>query len=158
MKLQINKEPIAAAQLLIRRPASEVFNAFIDPETITKFWFTKASGKLVVGSKVTWAWEMYNASTTVDVKEIEKNRRILIEWQGYTGPTRVEWVFTPLSKDTTFVKVTERGWIGDGDTLVDSALNSTGGFTSCLAGAKAWLEHKIQLNLVADHSPKGKPD
>jgi uncharacterized protein YndB with AHSA1/START domain len=157
-KLQITKEPVAKAQMLIRRPAAEVFNAFIDPAITTKFWFTKGSGKLVVGKKFTWTWEMYNVSTTVNVKEIEKNKRILIEWQGYTGPTRVEWVFTPLSEDTTFIKIMESGWQGEGDTLVDSALNSTGGFTSLLAGAKAWLEHGVELNLVADHSPKNRPE
>jgi hypothetical protein len=29
------------------------------------------------------------------------------------------------------------------------------GFSLTLAGAKAWLEHGIQLSLVADRYPKG---
>ncbi|MCX6648738.1 MAG: SRPBCC family protein [Candidatus Bathyarchaeota archaeon] len=157
-KLELTKEPVAKAEMLIRRPVGEVFEAFIDPEVTTNFWFTKGSGRLEAGKKVTWKWEMYNVSTEVDVKEIEVNKWILVEWVGYGGPTRVEWIFTPLSKDTTFVKVTESGFHGDGDTLVASALNSTGGFTWTLAGLKAWLEHGIRLNLVADHNPKGKPD
>jgi uncharacterized protein YndB with AHSA1/START domain len=157
-KFQITKEPIAKAEMLIRRPVAEVFTAFIDPEVTRNFWFTKGSGKLVAGKSVTWTWEMYNVSNKVDVKEIEENRRILIEWGGYGGQTQVEWIFTPLSKDTTFVKVTESGFQGDGDTLVASALDSTGGFTWTLAGLKAWLEHGIRLNLVADHNPKGKPE
>jgi uncharacterized protein YndB with AHSA1/START domain len=33
------------AQMLIRKPVSEVFNAFIDPEKTKYFWFTKGSGK-----------------------------------------------------------------------------------------------------------------
>jgi hypothetical protein len=33
--------------------------------------------------------------------------------------------------------------------------NSTEGFTLVLAGAKAYLEHHIQLNLVLDRFPKG---
>jgi uncharacterized protein YndB with AHSA1/START domain len=67
-----------------------VFEAFIDPEVTTNFWFTKGSGRLEVGEKVTWKWEMYNVSAEVDVKEIEKNKRILIEWAGYSGSTKVE--------------------------------------------------------------------
>ncbi len=154
--LQLTKEPVANAAMLIRRPIIEVFNAFIDPEVTTKFWFTKGSGKLTEGRKVTWAWEMYNVSAEVEVKEIVENKSILIEWQSYGGPTRVEWRFTPHGEDATFVDVTESGFHGDGDTIVNSALGSTGGFTWCLAGAKAWLEHGIRLNLVADRFPKGK--
>ncbi len=155
-KLEVTKEPVANAAMLIRRPVADVFNAFIDPVVTTKFWFTKGSGKLVAGKKVIWAWEMYNVSAEVDVKEIEENKRILVEWQSYGGPTRVEWKFTPHGKDATFVDVTESGFHGDGDTIVNSALGSTGGFTWCLAGAKAWLEHGMQLNLVADRFPQGK--
>jgi len=97
---------------------------------------------------------MYNVSTQVNVKEVEANKRILIEWQGYTGPTTVEWIFTPYGDGATFVSVTESGFSGDGDAIVNSALGSTGGFTGLLAGLKAWLEYGIRLNLVADHHPK----
>jgi len=34
------------ATMLIRKPASEVFDAFINPEKTIKFWFTKGTGKL----------------------------------------------------------------------------------------------------------------
>jgi hypothetical protein len=79
-KLQLTKDPIARAEMLIRKPAAEVFEAFINPEITTKFWFTKSSGRLVAGKQVTWIWEMYNHSISVDVKKVEKNKRILIEW------------------------------------------------------------------------------
>ncbi len=81
---------------------------------------------------------------------------ILESARGYDGKTTVEWIFTPHSVGTTFVDVTERGFHGDGDTIVKNALGSTGGLTWCLAGANAWLEHGIKLNLVADRFPKGK--
>jgi uncharacterized protein YndB with AHSA1/START domain len=154
-KLQLTREPIARAEMLIRRPVAEVFEAFINPEITTKFWFTKGSRKLEAGKQVKWEWEMYNVSTQVKVKELEDNKRILIEWQGYTGPTTVEWVFTPYGDGATFVSITERGFGGDGDARMNSALGSTGGFTWVLAGLKAWLEHGIKLNLVADRYPKG---
>ncbi len=141
--------------MLIRKPVKEVFEAFINPEITSKFWFTKGSGKLEAGAQVKWEWKMYNISTQVNVKEVEENKRILIEWSGYATPTRVEWVFTPYEGDATFVSITESGFSGDGDAKVNSALGSTGGFTWVLAGLKAWLEHGITLNLVADRYPKG---
>ena len=154
-KLQLTQEPVAKAEMLIRRPVEEVFQAFIDPKVTSKFWFTKGSGRLEAGKWVKWEWEMHNVSAQVNVKEVEENRRILIEWAGYGAPTTVEWVFTPYGNGATFVSVTERGFGGDGDAVVNSALNSTGGFTWVLAGLKAWLEHGIKLNLVADRYPKG---
>ena len=39
--------PIAKAQMLIRKPVSEVFTAFVDPAVTTRFWFTKSSGQLL---------------------------------------------------------------------------------------------------------------
>jgi hypothetical protein len=47
------------------------------------------------------------------------------------------------------------GFSGDGDEIVSQALDSTGGFALVLAGAKAWLEHNISLNLIADRFPDG---
>jgi uncharacterized protein YndB with AHSA1/START domain len=134
---------------------ANVFEAFIDPAITAKFWFTKGSGRLEAGKQVRWEWEMYDVSAQVEVKAVEKNKRILIEWQGYSGLTTVEWIFTPLTDDTTFVSITETGFSGDGDEVVKQALDSTGGFTWVLAGLKALLEHNIRLNLVADRFPEG---
>jgi uncharacterized protein YndB with AHSA1/START domain len=150
----MNKNVQAKAEMLIRKPVAEVFNAFINPEVTTKFWFTKSTGKLEVGKQVTWEWEMYGVSSKVDVKSIEANRRISVEWEGHSGPETVEWKFTPYGDKTTFVSVTNSGFRGDEDEIVKQALDSTGGFTWLLAGLKAFLEHGIQLNLVADAHPK----
>jgi uncharacterized protein YndB with AHSA1/START domain len=153
--LHLTHVPVAKTGMLIRRPVTNVFAAFIDPTVTTKFWFTRSSGRLEIGKPVTWEWEMYGASTQVFAKIIEPNKRIVVEWDGYTGRTTVEWKFAPLESDATFVSITESGWTGTGDELVEYVSNSGQGFTWTLAGAKAWLEHGIQLNLVADRFPKG---
>jgi uncharacterized protein YndB with AHSA1/START domain len=152
--LQLKQAPVAKTGMLIRRPVADVFAAFIDPDITTKFWFTKSSGRLETGKQIKWEWEMYGASTQITVKVIEPNKRILIEWDGYSGRTTVEWKFAP-QKDGTFVSITESGWTGDADDLVKYVADSTGGFTWTLAGLKALLEHNVRLNLVADRFPKG---
>lgn len=153
VKEQITKVPVAETEMLIRRPVAEVFEAFVDPEITTNFWFTRSSGRLEVGREVQWHWDMYGASTSVLAKIIEPNQRILIEWDGYSGRTTVEWTFSARGDDTTFVVVRESGWTGDGDQLVRYVGDSTQGFTWTLAGLKAFLEHGIRLNLVADKNP-----
>src|SRR5512142_3165966 len=92
---QLTKTPIVRLEMLIRRPVAEVFEAFIDPAITTHFWFTTSSGRLEPGKKVRWQWEMYGASSEVEVKVVEQNARILVEWSGYDAPTVVEWLFTP---------------------------------------------------------------
>lgn len=153
MKAAITRPPVATTEMRIRRPVAEVFEAFIDPEVTTRFWFTRSSGRLEVGREVRWDWEMYGASTSVLVKEIEPHRRIVIEWDGYSGRTTVEWIFDAREDASTHVAITESGWTGDGDALVKYAVESTQGFTWTLAGLKALLEHGIELDLVADKNP-----
>lgn len=152
---QIKNKPITRTAMLIRRPVGEVFEAFINPEITTKFWFTKSSGRLEVGRQVQWDWEMYEISVPVTAKAIELNKHILIEWPGYSGLTTVEWTFEPQSDGTTFVSISESGFTGDEDELVKQVTDSTQGFTLVLAGLKALLEHNVRLNLVADRFPKG---
>ena len=153
--LQLKQVPVTRTGMLIRRPAADVFEAFVNPDITTKFWFTKSSGRLEAGRQVQWDWEMYNISIPVTAKAIELNKRILIEWPGYSGPTTVEWVFAPQEDGTTFVSITEAGFTGSGDELVKQVTDSTQGFTLVLAGLKALLEHDVRLNLVADRYPKG---
>ncbi len=152
--MRVERVPSAKAGMLIRRPVGEVLRAFVDPEITTKFWFTKSSGKLEPGAEVRWEWEMYGVSDTVSVKEVEENRRILVEWNS-DSPKRIEWRFFSGEDDTTFVRITERGYEGNGDDIVAQALDSTEGFTIVLAALKALLEHDVILTAVADAHPEG---
>ena len=145
--------PVARAQMLIRRPAAEVFEAFVDPAITTHFWFTHSSGRLAAGQRIKWDWKMYGVSTMVDVKAIEEGKRILIEWNGPGNPSLVEWRFEPRDDGQTLVRIRNYRFEGDANTTVTEAIDSTGGFSLVLAGAKAFLEHGLELNLIADHHP-----
>jgi uncharacterized protein YndB with AHSA1/START domain len=137
-----------ATGMLIRRPAAEVFRAFADPAVTTRFWFTKSSGPLEPGAKVSWEWEMYGVGTTVAVREIVPGERIVVEWNP-DSPSTVEWTFTGVG-DGTYVRIREFNMTGTADEIAAHVVDSTQGFSFVLAGAKAWLEHGIELNLVGD--------
>lgn len=143
----------AQAEMLIRKPVADVFEAFINPDITTQFWFTHSTGRLETDKTVTWTWAMFDASSPVKVKAIEPNRRILIEWDGYKGVETVEWIFTERPVGTTFVSITSAGFTGTLEEIAQQALDATGGFVLVLCGAKALLEHNIRLNLVADRFP-----
>jgi len=146
----LNRLPVVKAEMLIRRPVQEVFEAFIDPAVTTQFWFTKSSGKLEAGSRIRWEWEMYGVSDDIYVQAIEPNRTIRIE---SSDGTTVEWSFEPRANDETYVTIMNAGFAGDGDEIMNRAIDSMGGYTMVLCGLKALLEHDVVLNLVADNAP-----
>ena len=137
--------------MLIRKPVSQVFAAFVDPAITSNFWFTKASGKLGVNKKIIWEWEMYGVSASIDVKEIIPDKKISIEWDD--PRIQVEFKFEKQGNDATYVIITESGYTMTGDELLAKIKDSTGGFTTVLDGLKAYLEHNIKLNLIADKFP-----
>jgi uncharacterized protein YndB with AHSA1/START domain len=146
----LNNIPVVKSEMLIRKPVEEVFEAFINPEITTKFWFTKSSGRLEPGKHIRWDWEMYGVWDDILIKDIEQNRRILIE---SSDATEIEWVFTPRTDNETFVTIKQSGYKGSGDDIVNQAIDSMGGYTMVLCGVKAFLEHNVVLNLVADKAP-----
>ncbi len=154
-ELQLTQVPVMQTGMLIRRPAAEVFEAIVNPDMTTQFWFTKSSGRLEAGRQVRWEWEMYDVAVPVRAAVVEPHSRVVIEWPGYSGETTVEWRLAPYGGDATFVSVSETGFTGNGDQLVQQVADSTQGFTLMLAGMKAFLEHDLRLNLVGDRYPKG---
>lgn len=146
--------PTVETQMLIRKSASEVFKAFIDPEITTHFWFTKSSGKLEKGKSVKWEWEMYGVSTDVLVTEIIQDEKISMQWGN--PQTTIDYLFTPVASESTYVVIKNYGFNQTGNELLKEVMNNTGGFTTVLDGLKAYLEHNINLNLIADKFPNIK--
>ena len=62
--------------------------------------------------------------------------------------------FKSLSDGTTYVTIKEFGYDKTDNELLDTVKDATGGFTTVLDGLKAFMEHGINLNLIADKFPK----
>jgi uncharacterized protein YndB with AHSA1/START domain len=148
----------AKVGMLIKRPASDVFEAFVNPGITTKFWFTKSTGRLDGNKQVRWDWEMYGVHSDVEVEALEPNRRIAIKWSGYGTPNRVEWRFTDRADGTTYVEIENTGFSDAEGDVAAQAVSSTEGLAYTLAGAKAWLEHGLRLDLVPDKFPDQRPE
>jgi uncharacterized protein YndB with AHSA1/START domain len=156
-RYQQQQDPAAKTGMLIRKRPAETFEAFVDPVTITKFWFTRSTGRLEQGKTVDWIWDMYNLTSKILVKALVPDKRIEIEWGIKGHPrTRVEWTFEPVEDQFTFVDIRVDGFTGDEDTIRQMVKDSETGFCWVLAGAKAWLEFDIQLNLVRDRFYGGR--
>ncbi len=138
------------AQMLIRKPIDNVFEAFINPEVTTNFWFTKSSGKLEEGKTITWEWEMYGAKSEVKVLQIIPNQLIKTEWGLFSN--NVDYEFKEMEKGTLII-IKSYGYSETGDELLSVINDNTGGFTTVLDGCKAYFEHGINLRLIEDKFP-----
>ncbi len=139
------------AQMLIRKPVEEVFEAFINPEITTQFWFTKSTGKLEENKTVTWEWEMYGAKSKVKVFKIIPNQLIKTEWGD--PAVNVDYEFKKMEQGTLVV-IKSYGFAQTGQDLLKVMNDNTGGFTTVLDGCKAYLEYGIRLNLIGDKFPQ----
>lgn len=147
------QKPIVKQTMLFRVPADKVFDAFVNREVTTKFWFTHSDGNLEKGATVIWEWRCFGVSTTVNVVELEPCKKIAIEWGEPNQRTQVVWTFESRDDGSTLVTITNDGFRGDDDQIVAEAIDSMGGFSLVLANAKALLEHDLDLRLMIDHAP-----
>lgn len=154
--LELTKVPSIKVGLLIRSKPADVFQAVVDPNHMTKIWYSKSSGPMTPGAELTWTWETYGVSTQVTVDEVDDDSRVRFTWINYDRPTTVEFRFRPMPEGT-YVHVTETGFTGTGDELVQWVSDSTAGFTFVLSGLKAYLEHDLVLGLVPDVHPADVP-
>ncbi len=67
--------PVIETQMLIRKPVADVFNAFIDPQITTQFWFSASTGKLEQGKTVVWNWEKYQVKIKLKCLQLLKINR-----------------------------------------------------------------------------------
>jgi uncharacterized protein YndB with AHSA1/START domain len=137
---------VAKATLLIRKPANEVFECFVDPEKLSKFWLARASRPLEAEQTVSWEFMVPGAQVDTRVVLLEKDRLIAIEW---SDGTFVQWTFEEMEEGTR-VAIENWGFKGSESEVIESALEATQGFTIVLCDLKTLLERNASMNLVRD--------
>jgi uncharacterized protein YndB with AHSA1/START domain len=136
---------IARAEMLIRSPASTVFNAFVQPALLKKFWLTRASAPLGKGAKVTWEFRVPGAVETVEVTRFVEAERISFLW---SHGKAVEMRFLPKGRSSTAVEVQVRGF--NGRNAGAEAVSTTEGFAVVLCDLKSLPETGRSGGMVRD--------
>lgn len=146
---------IARASIMVHKPPAEVLNAFVDPNAMSQFWFTRRDSGLVEGESATWA--LGDAADAfefaVQVKELSPPNRLVVEWPRPEGPAQICWTCEAAGANSTVLTIEESGFVGDAESVAAQVLDSTGGFNQVIVAAKAWLEHGSAINVVKDHAP-----
>lgn len=142
------------ARIRIRRPPSDVFTAFADAGTMSKFWFTRRDDGLREGESVTWFLGSGGKAVSFDVrvKELKRPGKIVIEWENGGESTQVVWSIEGTAEGDTILTIEESGFTGSRESIIARALDSTGGFNQVIVAAKALIEHGVEVNVVTDHA------
>ena len=123
---------------------------------MSQFWFTREDDGLKAGEPSTWALGAGPDAFRfdVEVREVEPSRKIVIAWghDEENPETVVTWTFEETEGDDTILTIVETGFTGDDEARVARALDSTGGFNQVIVAAKAFVEHGVAMNVVADHA------
>ena len=139
--------PVAKVSMLIRCPPAKVFEAFVRPEFLTKFWLSRASGPLEAWKTVTWDFMVPGVSAKTYVEELLPDRLIRISWD---DATTVSFAFESYSNGGTRIEVVNAGFSGSAQEVMDAALEATQGFTIVLCDLKATLEQGRSMGFVRD--------
>jgi uncharacterized protein YndB with AHSA1/START domain len=135
----------ATAAMLIRKPVRDVFDAFVNPRSLEKFWLKRASGPLARDATVEWEFMVEGARETVTVTEFVLNQIIAFRW---SGGIAVTLRFEQHDTNSTRLSVSATGFTGaDAPSL---AVNATEGFTIVACDLKTLLETGKSGNMVRD--------
>ena len=127
----------------ILKPVNEVFDAVVDPHKMCNYFISGASGPIQVG-RLEWEFGDVGAKVSIDVLEVEENRKIVWE-SGALGPrTRTTIEFAADGPAATVVTITESSFPLT-EEGVKMALGQNAGWTYTLCGLKAYVQFGINL-------------
>jgi len=129
-------------RIKIFKPASEVFESFVDPSRIGNFWFSSSSERWEAGKTITLRYEEYDAQGDIDILAIEKDRKIVFKWL-YGEDHVVTIMLEEPESGVTIVEVVEEGFNERDDNFIASLLDNKEGWVYSLTCLKAYLEFGV---------------
>lgn len=131
------------SKMNIHKPASEVYEAFANPEKMANYWFSSGTARIETGRTITWRYDEYNAEGEINVLETEENRKIVFSWGGKGEETIVTILLKQQETGNTIVEVVESGFKEDDPNFISKLLGQQQGWIYMLSCLKAYLENGI---------------
>ena len=125
------------------KPTNEVFEAIVDPEKMSNYWFSSGTGRVEQGKTITWRYDEYNAEGIIRVIEVERNKKIVFSWGEYGQETVVTITLTGLDNMNTIIEVNESGLKEDDPEIVSKMIGQKEGWVYMLTCLKGYLENGV---------------
>jgi len=138
----------AKVQMGILKPVSEVFEAIVDPEKMSKYFISGSTGRMESGKNLIWTWPDFDGEIQIKVGKIEKDKVVSFEWGGSGNNCVVVVSLEAKSENKTLVIVTESDWPADYKGA-KQCMGQVEGWTNFLCCLKAYLEYGINLRVGA---------
>jgi uncharacterized protein YndB with AHSA1/START domain len=125
-------------------PVGRVFDAVVDHQKMANYFISGASGPMEAGKTIVWEFGDVGAKVSIDVLEVEQNRRIVWESTALGTRIRTTFQFAEDGPDATVVTVTDSSFPLT-EQGVKRALGQNAGWTYTLCGLKAYVQFGINL-------------
>jgi len=147
-------EQVARAKSIVRAAPEKVYQAFVNPESMGKFWFHRKDEGFRVNETVMFYLGNEKDAFGFDVQilELNPNSLIHIKWGDESGWTEVRWLFEETDSGDTTLTIEETGFSGTNEEIIDKIVDSSKGFNQVIIAAKALIEHGVAINVVSDHA------
>lgn len=127
----------------IVKPVNEVFEALVDPEKMSNYWFSSGSGRLEQGKTITWRYDEYDAQLDIKVLEIEVNKKIVFQWGATDDGNVVTITLKELDNSSTVIEVNEEGFNENDEDLTSQLIDNKEGWVYMLTCLKGYLEFGV---------------
>ncbi len=144
------------AAIQIQKPATEVFQAIVDPGKMCNYFIGKSTGHLIEGTSVTWEFPEFEGEVLIEVTKVIPGELVAFNWEGAKGKKLlVKISLRELEDQSTVVSVTE-GKMEPDKAGIEWYGGNTEGWANFLACLKAFLEYNINLRKGAFEFRKGE--
>ena len=140
-----NQQLEIKAKIQVLKPATEVFEAIVDPAKMSGYFIAEGSGRMEEGAVVTWKFPEFEGRFPVRVGKVEKDKYVSFYWDVDGKEMFVEVSLQLVEEDKyTVVTVTEKG-MENNEAGIKWLRGNTEGWANFLACMKARLEYGINL-------------
>jgi uncharacterized protein YndB with AHSA1/START domain len=133
-------------QLVILKPAHQIFEAIVDPEKMSNYFISWGSDRIEAEKNIDWRWDDVGVQLPVKVQQVVQNTNISFFWSASGVEALATFELEPVSEESTIVKISESSWPADSEGIA-RCLGQTQGWTHLLCCLKAYLEYGINLRI-----------
>ncbi|HYK74835.1 MAG TPA: SRPBCC family protein [Pseudoneobacillus sp.] len=127
----------------VLKPVNEVFEAIVDSQKMSNYWFSSGTDRVEQGKTITWRYDEYNAEVIIHVLEVVENEKIKFTWGADGEETVVAITLRELDRISTIIEVNESGFKENDPELLNKMVGQKGGWVYMLTCLKGYLENDM---------------